>query len=92
MLIKLEPQKGYFNLTHDIVIPGEVNDPEDLDTWLWAGREDDPRKKKCRINGSPLLSAKELGVVIRFLVSAAKKHGGEGYEYVDLSEEAMECY
>jgi len=92
MLIKLEPQSGYFDFTHDIVVPGELNDPEDLSTWDWDGPRETKKRKKCRINDSPLLSAKELGVVIRLLVFAAKQYGGEGYEYVDLSEERIKCY
>jgi hypothetical protein len=92
MLIKLEPQDGYFDFTHDIVVPGELNDPEDLRTWDWDGPEEGSRRKKCRLNGSSLLSAKELGVVIRLLVFAAKRYGSGGYEYVDLSEEKIKCY
>lgn len=85
MLIKLEPQEGYFNLTHDVVIPGELNDPEDQDTWAWKGGPD-PENPLCRINGSPLLTAEEMGKVIRALTHHAKKHSCGDYEYVDLGK------
>jgi len=93
MLIKLEPQEGYFNFTHDLLALDELDedfDEEDYESYMdlpeWKGGEDDPKKQKCRINGSPLLTHEELGKVIRALVYYARKHGGVGYEYVDLAK------
>lgn len=83
MLVKIKPQDGYFNFTHDQIIEGELNDPEDHHTWDWHGGPD-PENPRCRINGSPFLTAEEMGKVIRALVHHAKKHGCRGYEYVDL--------
>ena len=92
MLIKLEPQDGYFNFTHDLLALDELNDDFDdqnyedyMDLPEWRGGPDDPKKQRCRINGSALLTHRELGKVIRALVYYSRKFGGEGYEYVDLS-------
>lgn len=89
MLIKLEPCEGYFNLSHDMYEPGIYNDPNDRKTWDWDG-PDDFGKKTCRINGGPFVSPPEIGVVIKLLITMARNNQGVGaYDYVDLSEEAL---
>ena len=90
MLIKLEPCEGYFTLSHDMYEPGSYNDPDNRKTWDWDG-PDDFGKKTCRINGGPFISPKEIGIVIKLLITMARQYPGEvdAYGYVDLSEEAL---
>ena len=85
MLIKIVPCEDYFDLTHDICDDEEFNDPEDLTTWDWHGPED-TYEKPCSINGSPYLSVKSVGYLIKLLVVMAKMGEVSSYGYADLRE------
>jgi hypothetical protein len=87
MRIKMEFPDDYWDLTHDIVVPGKLNDPDDFSTWDMEGGHNDHPKPKVSLNGSEPLDLPTLGKVIKKMVSAARQSGCGDYEYIDLSPE-----
>jgi len=85
MLIKLVPEPRHWDLTHDDVVPGELNDENDLRTWDWEGGDNDNPKPRASLNGSEPMTMPELGRVIKKMVSLARQEGCGDYEIIDLS-------
>lgn len=84
MLIVIKMMKGHWDLTHDTVVPGELNDPDCLGTWDEDGGENDNPVPMASVNGSEFLTMDEVGRVIRAMVLLTREYGGLPYEYVEL--------
>lgn len=85
MRIDLVPCESYWDLTHDIVVGGQLNDPEDHKTWDWEGGDNDHPDPTVTLNGSEPLRPEELGKVIKKMVALARTRGCGDYEVIDLS-------
>lgn len=87
MKINLRPVPGYWDWTHDLVIPGEFNCPRRPWTWDTKGGKNDNPDPKARLNRSELLRPEEIGVVLKMMIAAAREHGCWDYEVINLAHE-----
>lgn len=85
MKIDLVPCENYWDLTHDILVGGKLNDPDMPWTWDSSGGDNDHPDPTVVLNGSEPLRPDELGVVIKKMVAMARKHGCGDYEVIDLT-------
>ena len=92
MLIVIEPGDEYFEFSHDLVNEEKgFNHPKSTRSWDWSGpreKGDKNKERRCRINGSEPITAKEMGKVIKHLVLCARKHGCGPLEYINLERGA----
>lgn len=85
MLVRIEPERGYFDFSVDVETK-EYNNPRNMRSWDWDGPHEEDKQRRVRINGSEYLEDYELGVVILWLVAYARQFGCAALEYVDLGK------
>jgi hypothetical protein len=85
VLIKLEIRDGYWDWTHENVVPGEFNCPDDFSTWDMKGGNNDDPDPQVSLNGSESIGLKTLGLVIKKTVAFARHKGCGDYEVIDLT-------